>query len=506
MPNRRSRHDEPLARTGTKSFRGESSRCILGFLLVWASMRMTAQSEVPVSAPGTLPVVMLSDLHFDPFHDPEKVPLLAKASMSEWRSILTAPDSAEQATRFASMQEVCKAKDGTDAPYALLRGSLVAAKAQSPGAGFVTISGDLLVHDLDCRYRAAMGVAASTAEDQSASAAFAEKTTAFVMEQVEAAFPKIPVYFALGNNDSRCNHNRLDLHDEYLASSASAVVAGLRGVNAAERAAAERTFESGGYYSVTMPAPVRNLRLIVLNDIYMMPKFTDCAAREDRKGEQEQLAWLSKELDSAQLKKQRVWVLGHLPPSVNADASLSPRGSFCSSDRIVRFQDSEALATEMMAHSDAIKLGIFGHTHMDEFHVMTGVGSAIPIKVLASVSPVDGNLPSFTVGVVDLASATLADYSVYEASNRTGLGMQWSQEYDFNTAYREQGFTPSSLDNLIDRLRNDKAGTGPESQMYQTHFLKGSSGKKLSSSWPGYVCSLDHVTAEGFKTCVCANP
>src|SRR5580698_1002554 len=100
---------------------------------------------------------------------------------------------------------------------------------------------------------------------------------------------------------------------------------------------------------------------------------------------------MQKELDSARLKHQRVWLLGHLPPSVNPDASLSAKGSFCQSNRAVRFQNTEALANQIMANADTITLGIFGHTHMDEFHLLAGNGSAVPIKVVSAVSPVDGN-------------------------------------------------------------------------------------------------------------------
>ena len=482
------------------------ARCIPIALLAIGALGTAAQSKPLSPVPGTVPVLMLSDLHFDPFHDPDRIPLLAKEPISKWKSILEMPDSPNQATRFASLQQTCKAKESTDTPYTLLRSTLDAAKGQTPAVGFVTLSGDLLVHDLDCKYRVAMSLPESTADDQSVSTAFAEKTTSFVIEQVDAAFQKVPVYVALGNNDSRCNHNRLDLHDGYLQSSAPAIIAGLRGADAAEITLARRTYESAGYYAVTMPAPMRNTRLIVLNDIYMMPKFTSCEANEDRKGEQEQIEWLHKQLDAARLRKQRVWVLGHLPPSINADASLSAKGSFCSGGRAVRFQDTEDLANQMAANADTITLGIFGHTHMDEFHVLTGTSDAVPIKVVASVSPVDGNLPSFTIGVVDLHSAKLTDYSVYEASNRTGLTTRWSQEYDFNNAYHEQGFSPLSLRDLISRLRADQAGVGVESLAYQNHLLKGANRKKLSRSWPGYVCGLDNSTSDGFKACVCSTP
>ena len=507
MPNRLALRDTLSKIAAYVSQAAMTRRYIPIACLALCSIRAFSESKPRGPISRHIAVVMLSDLHFDPFHDPTKVPLLAEAPITKWNSILATPDSPDRVARFASIQERCKAKKGgTDTPYALLRSSLAAARAQSPKAGFVTLSGDLLVHDLDCRYRAAMSAPASTADDQSLSAAFSEKLTAFVIGQVEAAFPKIPVYVALGNNDSRCNHNRLDVHDEYLRASAAAIVTGLRGVSGAERALARTTYESAGYYAITMPAPMINTRLVVLDDIYMMPNFANCEANEDRKGEQEQIAWLQNELGSARLRHQRVWVLGHLPPSVNPDVSLKSPGSFCSKNRIVRFQDTDALANQISAHAGTITLGIFGHTHMDEFHLLAGDSGAVPVKVVASVSPVDGNLPSFTLGDVDLASATLADYSVYEASNRTGLGTSWSEEYDFDTTYREQGFTPVSLSDLISRFRTDKDGVGTESRAYQTHYLKGSDGKKLSPSWRGYVCSLDHSTADSFETCVCKSP
>jgi sphingomyelin phosphodiesterase acid-like 3 len=451
-----------------------------------------------------VPVVMLSDLHFDPFHDPAKVPILVKAPVDQWQRILSTPDSSNQAEDFAAIQKGCKAKEGTDTPYALLDSSLLAAQAKAPSASFVTVSGDLLVHDLDCRYRAAMKLDPSSNDDQFVSAGFAEKTTVFVMKQVESTFPHIPVYLALGNNDSRCNHNRLDTHDAYLKTSASSVIEGLRGVSVAEKKAAFETYESAGYYAVTMPAPMTRTRLIVIDDIYMMPKYANCEADEqDQNGAQEQMVWLQKQLESSRRNGDRVWLLGHLPPTVNPESSLAEGDHFCASGKVTRFQTTDDLAVAMMDYTDILKLGIFGHTHMDELHLLRSGPGGVPVKVVGSISPVSGNLPSFTVGLVNPDTSKLADYTVYESSNSTGVQARWSKEYAFDEAYHEPDFSPESLADLIARLHSDAASGSQESRSYQAHFLKGSSGKKLSSSWPGYVCSLDNPTAKGFKACVC---
>lgn len=460
--------------------------------------------EKPQAQVTAVDVVMLSDLHLDPFHDPAKVPQLVKAPVEQWEAILGSPDSETQAADFGAIQKACKAKQLTDAPYALLASSLQAAKAQAGNPRFVTVSGDLLVHDLDCRYRAALKLPKSTTDDESLSAGFAEKTTVFVMKQVESVFAGIPVYIALGNNDSRCNHNRMDVRDAYLKATAEAAIEGLVGVPAIERKQALSTYESGGYYAVTMAAPMQNTRLLVLDDIYMMSKFANCEADEsDQKGAQEQISWLTSELNSARQKGERVWVLGHVPPAVNPRGALASALTLCAGGEIDGYLSSDTLANALISHADVVKLALFGHTHMDELHLLGSGDAGVPMKVVASISPVSGNIPSFTLGRVAPSSAMLMDYTVFEASNMTGAGTAWAKEYNFNETYGEPAFSARTLADLIGRLRADSSGTGLQSLAYQTHFFKGHALIPLGPFWEGYVCSLDHETADGFRQCVC---
>jgi len=472
----------------------------------------TAQAQ-----PATIAAVMLSDLHFDPFHDPAKAPLLVKAPAEQWEAILKQPDSPTQAADFAAVQQACNSKDLTDSPYLLLKSALQAAKAQAPEAKFVTVSGDLIVHQLDCRYRAALHLEKGAGDDQSISAAFAEKATIFVMKQVEAAFPRIPVYLALGNNDSRCNHNRLDVRDAYLKATGQAVVDGLVGVSAADRILALSTYQTAGYYAVAMPAPMKKTRLLVLDDTYMMSQYANCEAdSKDRQGAEEQIAWLGKQLDAARQRGDKVWVLGHVPPTVSPDKAMTKMKALCAStgtSGVSSFLYADDLARLLATHADVVTLALFGHTHMDELHLLESKGAergaataaGVPMKVVASVSPVDGNLPSFTVAKVAPAMAKLVDYTVFMASNATGVSTAWAKEYAFDETYRETEFSSAALEDLIGRFRADLAGTSEETQAYERHFFKGGGLATLALGmyWQGYVCSLDHPTALGFKTCAC---
>jgi sphingomyelin phosphodiesterase acid-like 3 len=484
--------------------RGVAGCALVFFLLARAFQSPAFAQSKAAPQPATVPAVLLSDLHLDPFHDPAKVPLLVKAPVEEWEAILKSPASATQEADFAAIQDACKGKQSFDSPYALLSSALRAAKAQAPGAKFVVVSGDLLVHELDCRYRAALKLPKAKRDDQSLSAAFAEKTTVFAMKQVESSFAGIPVYLALGNNDSRCNHNRLDVNDAYLKATVQPVIDGLVGIREAERKQALDTYESAGYYGVTMAAPMQKTRLLVLDDIYMMSKFATCEADDsDHTGADEQIAWLTKELDDARQHGERVWVLGHLPPTVNAKSALAMGSALCAKGSPESFLSSDALTNALTAHADVVRLAVFGHTHLDELHLLGDKGSEVPVKVVGSVSPVDGNTPSFVVAKVAPASATLVDYAVYDASNTTGIGATWAREYDFEETYREPNFSAKSLDDLIGRFKADSAGSSAESLAYQRNYLKGFPINQMGPFWRSFVCSLDHSTAAGFKACVC---
>ena len=253
-----------------------------------------------------------------------------------------------------------------------------------------------------------------------------------------------------------------------------------------------------------MAAPMKKTRLLVLDDIYMMTKYANCEADEkDQRGADEQIAWLNNQLDDAQKRGEQVWVMGHLPPTINAFNTLIKGAAICSGGNATTYLSTDKLANALTAHSGIVRLALFGHTHMDELALLGTATAGVPVKVVASVTAVTGNTPSFTFAQVSPSSATLMDYSVYIASNQSGIATKWALEYSFGTTYHEPSFTPSSLNELIARFSADSSGTSAESQAYQTHFFKGAPISELAPFWSGYVCTMNHTTTSDFKSCVC---
>jgi sphingomyelin phosphodiesterase acid-like 3 len=459
-------------------------------------------------APGTIPALFLSDIHFEPFWDPGKVPQLAAAPISEWKTILAAPPSADRQQRFAALQQTCHAR-GEDTSFPLLESSMRAVRAHSAGASFATVSGDLMAHAFACKYSALFPH--SSPGDYSA---FAEKTVTYVMQELGGALPGVPIYAALGNNDSDCGDYQLDAHSDFLSVTGKEIT---RNFPASERQGSLDTFAAGGYYSIALPTPVGNARLLVLNDLFMSSHYATCAGKADATAADGQLAWLEQQLAQARRDKQKVWVMGHIPPGVDVHATVTKMRDVCGGHSPEMFLSSEKMADEMAEFSDVVELAIFAHTHMDELHVLkadVAVGntkpgksimvSGVPIKMVPSISPIDGNAPSFTVARVDPSSAALVDYRVFTASNQTGVDAVWREEYDYARTYREPDLSASSINKLIAGFEADPDAKTKASQDYIRYFFAGNSSPLLGLVWPQYICSLSNHSAEGFRSCVCS--
>jgi sphingomyelin phosphodiesterase acid-like 3 len=448
-----------------------------------------------------VPVIMLSDIHFDPFHDPGKFAQLQSAPATKWLAILSAPDTPTAAADFIALQKTCKAK-GIDTPFALLASSLQAEQAQQPHPAFVTISGDLLVHKFDCRFQQLAPKA--TEADYSA---FAAKTVEFVALELHATFPQSPVYFALGNNDSGCGDYKEDPNSSFLLADAQSFAAD---VDKPNTQAVLTEFPHVGDYNAVLPAPFHNTRLLVLQDIFESKKFTACNGAKDPRGETEQIAWLRTQLSTARAHHEHVWIMAHIPPGVDAYSTLTDGHDVCGGKAPEMFLDSSAFADVITDFPDVIRLVLLGHTHNDEMRIYSSALGKVPGKLVPSITPVNGNNPAFTLAQVDSKSATLADYSVIGANNQTGIDTRWSEEYRYSTTYNLPDFSAASASKLLTDFTADKPGTSAASHAYEHFYFVSGSGTASSAKamamqliWPAYTCSITQTTEADFRRCMC---
>ncbi len=476
---------------------------LLALLSLYPLATHAQSSSLPVT---TVPALLLSDIHLDPFHDPAKFPALRAAPASAWAAILYAPASPTQAADFAQLQDTCGAK-GIDTPPVLLHSSLHAEHQQQPHPLFVTISGDLMAHQFDCRFHTLAPTA--TAADYSS---FASKTVAFIALQLRETFPGTPIYFALGNNDSGCKDYREDTDSAFLH--VDGVSFSQDALTPANRANILHDFSQLGDYVITLPAPIRNTRLIVLQDIFESKRYTTCSGASTDDASAKQIVWLRDQLTAARASHVHVWVMAHIPPGIDSYANFAKHRDVCGGKDPEMFLASDVLATTLADFPDVIRLALFGHTHMDEFRAFTTPAGTIPAKLVPSITPVNGNNPAFTIAEIEPSTATLKDYAVYAASNQTGIDTKWREEYRFSTSYHLPDLSGASLQKLTASFVDDKNGSSDTSKAYQQFFYVGDPGatQGIKSSmksaamqivWPTYACAIAHSDAASYRACAC---
>jgi sphingomyelin phosphodiesterase acid-like 3 len=466
-----------------------------------AVLEAGACAQPPAATKGaasrTVKALMVSDIHFEPFWDPAKVAQLSAAPANAWKAILAGPDSADRAQRFSELEQSCKAR-GVDTSYALLASSLAAMRADAGGARFVTVSGDLIAHSFECKYRT-LYPQASAAEYR----ALVEKTIEFVVGSLRETVPGVPVYVALGNNDSDCGDYQLDAHSEFLAAVGRVVADGLP---EADRKQAMEDFAAGGYFSAALP--IKSARMLVLDDVFMARKYATCAGKPDARAGAEQVAWLKAQLERGRSEKENIWVMAHIPPGVDPYSTATKSENICTGKAPTMFLSSEAMEETLAEYGDVIRLAIFAHTHMDEVRLLvnqkpTDWHGPVAAKLVPSISPINGNAPAFTMAEVDLETAVLKDYRVFAASNKTGVGATWSEEYDYARDFGQPAFSAAAVRRLIDEFAADRAGQSPVSQNYLSHYFVGAGARELAPFWPEYVCALNHDEPTAYRGCVC---
>jgi sphingomyelin phosphodiesterase acid-like 3 len=452
--------------------------------------------------PRTVSALLISDIHFEPFWDPAKVEQLKSEPARSWDAILAAAPSADRQQRFDALQDKCHAR-GVDTTYALYKSSLNAIRAKAGEAGFAIVSGDLVAHAFSCKYSTLFPQASPQAYS-----AFVEKTLEYVLRELRKTLPDVPVYAALGNNDSGCGDYQLDANSQFLRAAGAILT---EGFPAGVREEALQTFGAGGNYSIALPAPIEHTRLLVLDDLFLSRKYSTCDGKPDAAAGASQIAWLRSELERAREHKEKVWVMGHIPPGIDPFTTILKMRNVCGGKSPDEFLASDELGKTIGDFGDVVRLAIFAHTHMDELRLLKPSGSdgereaqsGVAVKLVPSISPINGNSPSITLAQIDPATAVMVDYKVFAASNSTGLDAEWTRAYDFGEAFHEPEFSAATLGKLIAEFAADPNVQTETSQNYIRNYYVRDVSAEIKAFWPQYSCALSNLTAESYRNCVC---
>jgi hypothetical protein len=414
----------------------------------------------------------LSDIHFDPLATPALVDKLAAAEPAHWAEILATGTS-----QFSSY--------GHDTNWPLLQSVLQESAKVDPNAPFTLVTGDLVVHHFREHFDAA-----ATKHDDAAYRDFVRKTVEFVGLQLRQHAAGKPVFVALGNNDDTCGDYATQPGGPFLQDTAK-VVADLAGLTNTD------SYLHLASYSVANPA-VKHARIIVLNTIFLSPRYANRCGQSNANVGDELLTWLQKELESAKSHHERVWLMYHIPPGIDAYATTHAR-----LPGTVTLLWKEVYVNKFLTllgqYPGVVGPNFAGHLHVDDFRLLGQNTKSSPWVIVGpAVSPMTGQNPTFRTVNVDSHGA-LKDQSTYYLKSLTDP--QWQLEYDFAKEFHLKGLNAQTYSLLFSRISNSQGAANQWMPLYSTSHVQSS---MTPDNFRAFYCASGNVFAPAYQSCVVA--
>lgn len=450
-------------------------------ILVLISVLTTLARSLPNDRPGLQPYpgtgmfLLLSDIHFDPYADPAIMEKLGAKPLAACRG-----SSPSTFSKF-----------GSDTNYPLLKSTLdqVAATARENHIhyDYVIVTGDFLAHEFDTRFRQCVG------GGDEAYRKFSADTISFVDGMIAKALPGVPVFAALGNNDT----DRGDYQQP------SALFLGSVGrdwsrmwgnLPATAREMGLASFARAGNYALPHPAAPGNELVIVNSNLWAARNSQACGEADPDPGGQFQ--WLGEVLRRVKQAGGTATLIMHVLPGIDAIKSSpgAPRPLWtdrCTQKLIAELTDFRGVVREIYA----------GHIHRDDFRLFPdGEGKPLlAIHIVPAVSPVYFNNPAVEIGWYDKSNGELRDYAPVYLDLRTAQP-SWKMEYIFTRVYGRPRPNLAALEDLSRAIHQGSPNSGVGKQ-YADYYGAEVGGFLTPDNWLNYSCAQTEITPAGFAQC-----
>jgi sphingomyelin phosphodiesterase acid-like 3 len=424
--------------------------------------------------PGPTPPqqwLLVSDVHFTPFDDPNLIPQLLAAPASRWHAIL-ATSNRPPSPYFS------------DTNFALFESALAAMQATIPNPPAVIIPGDFMAHKFPDQF-AKYVPNAPPGEYET----FVDKTIAFLASEFDAAFPRAQFLITVGNNDGYCGNYQSTPHSLFLAHMAAAWEPLVdRNGNAPDFV---HQFSAAGYYPARLPGQPK-IPALALNSVYWSAFYKNTCGTQSDPGTAE-LNWLRPNLAAA----PDALLMTHIPPGIDEYASLN---NDAATPLYVESYTAQLLAL-LKDRGVAPRAFILGHIHHATFEIADTSAGQVGSLGVPSISPNQGNNPAFVVAEIASTPPTIVDTTTY-ALSLGAMGL-WGKLYSFNAAYGLSAYTVPNLLKLDTRIASDSA---VRAQFFDNYNSGSTTATPNPAKWPWYLCGHTNLTPQPYAACVGQTP
>ena len=425
------------------------------------------------SSDSSFPVLVFTDVHFNPFYDAALFPSLKARDPDQWVAI------------FQTSGMTAPSAWGEDTNYPLLALALAGIQRKAGACRMVIFTGDILGHNFSTTFYALNG-----SNDTAAMQAFIDKTIAFFTAQVRAAAGDIPIMFVLGNADSYSLILPPDAN--FFANTAGFYYSQFL-QSAVDQSTFLTTFSSGGYYSAE-PAGM-NTVVIGLNTYeFSQPFGTLFSAEIDA-----QLAWLDATLASAQSRGKKVWLLMHVPPGALYPNCIITNGRLTTVKMMWYARHQTNFLAIVAKYPGLVTFTLGAHTHMDEYRIMF---PGITMEITPSIAPYFGNNPAFKIFTFSQSVPAAIDYTILNFDLGT-IPPQFADYYTFSTVYSMQELLNIDRILLYPLIRTDNRLQAQYRGRYFSGRAYSSTFNPIpDSNWPIFWAGIGNMDEESFAAAV----
>lgn len=428
-------------------------------------------------------LLSVSDIHFNPFCSKQAVAQLIQTPYQQWDSVF----------KRQGGQEI--SPYGQETNPKLLNVLLEAMKEHSGRVSVVVFTGDVLAHDFNDLFYSYTG-----SSDEKERNEFIYKTMGYVSMKFRQTFPRVPIYFSLGNNDSYEGDYALADSSLFLKETAGLFYENF--VQSTNDSLIRKKDESDflstypyhGYYSVRAPFAMGRCRVIGLNSVFFS---VNAPSRGSKNPAGDELKWLEAQLASAEKMREKVWLLMHIPAGVNVYStqhkSFPPYLNVVLQWRDVYNKQFVALLDR---YASTVSASFAGHTHMDDYRLIyspkDSTKALMSIHITPSVTPGFNNNPAFQRMVYNTRTASFKEITTYfiNLSDSTPV---FKQEYVYTNTYH---FPPDvqGQDSLYRAMLRDTALLNN----YCRNYVVRSPACSIRNNWQWYWCGIGNLSSQDY--------
>ncbi|XP_028280749.1 acid sphingomyelinase-like phosphodiesterase 3b [Parambassis ranga] len=402
----------------------------------------------------------ITDLHWDPTYKLTDNPALVCASSGK--------RPASNAGKFGDY--VC------DSPWHLINSSVYAMKNILPDPDFIVWTGDDTPHvpNEDLGEEAVINIISN------------------LTHLITEVFPNTKVYAALGNHDYHPK-SQLPGAPNYIYNRTADMWHDWLDPQSKE------TFKKGGYYTEKLLNQT-GFRMLVLNTnlYYDQNKVT-----ENDDDPAKQFSWVDRVLTEAANNKEKVYIIGHVPPGFFEKKRSKPWFKPKFNQRYLDLIEK---------HHSVIVGQFFGHHHTDSFRMFYDTkGSPISTMFLSpGVTPWETTLPGVVNGAnnpgirifeYDTHTLLVKDVVTYylNLTHANAASGRWEKEYRLTESFRVKDASPASMHQVLQRIANDRCYL---QKYYDFNSVSYDLTDCDSDCRVDHVCAAREVDFERYEHCV----